>query len=129
MQFQTFFSVMLVMTAFASCDRPLFPVPQTSQGSTPAAKHRMLQQWEGKSSKLGLDAGAEDGIQWIGMAEYQHHLSQIPSKDKLDQRIDRALAKAQKSASDLDASSFCTGYVAGFRAVLEEYGENKSSAW
>jgi hypothetical protein len=129
MRLRSFFSVVSIMTAFASCDRPVSPAPETSHGSTPAAKDQTLQQRERKSSKVGFDAGARDGIQWVGMAEYQHRLTQVPSKEKLNQRIRRALTKAQKSAPDLDAASFRSGYVAGFGAVVEEYAENKSSAW
>jgi len=129
MQLRSFFGIVSIVAALASCDRLASPSAQTPQSSTPVAKHRMLQERERKSSALGFDAGVEDGIQWVGMAEYQQRLTQVPSREKLDQRIHRALTRAQKSASDLDAASFCSGYVAGFRAVLEEYAENKSSAW
>jgi hypothetical protein len=53
----------------------------------------------------------------------------VPSKEKLDRKIDRTPAGIQKSRSDLDASSFGSGYTAGFEAVQEAYSRDRNSAW
>jgi hypothetical protein len=100
---------------------------------TPVAeksREQILQaQRERQSAKVGFNAGADDEVRCVGLAEYRHHVARFPSEENFDCKIDRPLADAQKSRSDLDASSFRSGYTAGFKAVLEDYSRDRNSAW
>ncbi|MEY2493215.1 MAG: hypothetical protein QOH24_2166 [Verrucomicrobiota bacterium] len=132
---RSFFAVRLISLSavFASCDKSVSPAPQRTVSSTPAAEESQKQilqaQRERKSVKVGFNAGANDGIQCVGLAEYRHCVARVPSREKFDRRIDRALADVQKSQANLDASSFRSGYTAGFKAVLADYSRDRNSAW
>ncbi|HEY2103230.1 MAG TPA: hypothetical protein VGH08_08250 [Chthoniobacterales bacterium] len=124
------FSLMVLVAWLASCDQSVDHGSLSSTPTTETNQEQMAQmQRERKSAKAGFNAGANEGIQCIGLAEYRHRVARFPSSEKLDRKINRALVDAQKSRSDLDASSFRSGYTAGFKAVLEDYSRDRNSAW
>jgi|SRR5882724_9962334 len=130
----TFAIATMSLLAFASCDQSpsLSSAPGTAPPSAEEAQQQALaRQRATKSKRLGQDYGANAVGRVLGIATALGRRPQVPTQSEMDDFLEKAIAEAKSSESDLDvdADAFRAGYMTAFKLGFRMYQDENKPAF